>query len=206
MPQFDEEARAAGKCGYNGSEVQHPCKFDEGWGTEYDSGFCRYHNDSGAPEGNKNAIENDGGAPENNGNAITHGVYSDPANLYTNLDDDSQAWVDGLVEGYLGIATFGSDDPRVERLRMVCVVMYQEWSAREVVLRDGPSEDTTIGVSEAGTPVIRTDEHHLTTTASNHNQTVRMNLKDLGLLNDPEQQKAEAQKDMAAAWREALSE
>lgn len=45
-------------------------------------GKCRAHggsDDSGAPEGNKNAEDNDGGAPEENDNAVTHGAYADLA-------------------------------------------------------------------------------------------------------------------------------
>lgn len=207
MADFDEDAREEGKCGYICDELDSPCGHTEGWGYENStSGFCKPHGERGGQEGNQNAVGNDGGAPEENGNAIKHGARADPVNLYKNLDDESLAWVDGLIDGYLEIATFGEDDPRVERLQMACTIMYQEWAAREVVLREGPSEDTTIGVSEAGTPVIRTDEHHLTTTASTHNQTVRMNLKDLGLLDDPESQQADSMRSIAEILSEESEE
>lgn len=132
------------------------------------------------------------GPGEGNGNAITHGARSDPVNLYDHLDEDERAWVDKLVAGYLEEAPFGEDSPKVERLQMTCVVIYQEWAAREVVLCEGPSEDTVVGVSEGGQPIVRTEEHHLVSTAATHNQTVRMNLKDLGLLDDPDSQQADA--------------
>lgn len=154
------------------------------------SNRCRMHGGKGS------------GNPDAEGAAITHGAQADPVNLHRHLDDDERAWVDKLVAGYLEEAPFGEDSPKVERLRMTCVVIYQEWSAREVVLRDGPSEEVTIGVNEAGLPVARTDEHHLTATASTHNQTVRMNLKDLGLLDDPDTQKADA----ASSLVDVLSE
>lgn len=143
-------------------------------------GKCYFHGGGGS------------GASEENGNAITHGAQADPVNLYGNLDDDEQAWVDQLVDGYLDEAPFGESSPKVERLRMTCTIMYQEWSAREVVLQNGPSENTVVGVSETGDPIVQAEEHHLVGTAATHNQTVRMNLKDLGLLDDPESQKAEA--------------
>lgn len=148
----------------------------------------------------------DAGAPEGNGNAITHGATADPVNLFNHLDDDEQAWVELLVDGYLDEAPFDETSPKVERLQMVCVVMYQEWAAREVTLREGPSEDTVIGVSEEGAPIARTDEHHLTGTAARHNQTVRMNLKDLGLIDDPDSQLADSANDIADVMREVLSE
>lgn len=148
----------------------------------------------------------DGESHENNGNAITHGARSSPTNLYRHLDDDERGWVDQLVESYLEEAPFGEDSAKVERLQMTCTVIYQEWAAREVVLREGPSEEITMGVNEAGMPVARTDEHHLTSTASTHNQTVRMNLKDLGLLDSPEQQQAESMRSIADILSEETEE
>lgn len=139
----------------------------------------------------------DGESHEGNGNAITHGATADPVNLYQHLDDVAREWVDKLVEGYLQDAPFGEDSPKVERLRMTCIVIYQEWSAREVVLQAGPSEDTVVGVNDAGAPIARTEEHHLVGTAAKHNQTVRMNLKDLGLLDDPGSQQADATRSLA---------
>lgn len=143
------------------------------------------------------------GPGENNGNAITHGARSSPTNLYHHLDDDEREWVDQLVESYLDEAPFGEDSAKVERLQMTCTVIYQEWAAREVVLREGPSEDAVVGVSEDGEPIVKTDEHHLTTTASTHNQTVRMNLKDLGLLDDPDSQQADAVGSLASLLSDA---
>lgn len=173
--------RCGAQCRNGGYCTQYPVNGSE---------RCRMHGGKGS------------GAPTGNGNAITHGARSDPTNLYRHLDDDARAWVDKLVAGYLEEAPFGEDSPKVERLQMTCVVIYQEWAAREVVLREGPSEEVTIGVNEAGMPVARTDEHHLTATASTHNQTVRMNLKDLGLLDDPESQQADSMRSIA----EILSE
>lgn len=163
-----------------------PCGLSAGWGTDNDSGPCKFHGGAGGDVGDP------GGAPKGNGNAVTHGAYGDPVNLYRHLGDDEREWVDAMVDAYLSIASFDEDDPRAERLQMTCVIMYQEWAAREVVLRDGMSEDATIGVSDAGAPIVRTDEHHLTGTAGRHNQTVRMNLKDLGFLDDPQSQQADA--------------
>jgi hypothetical protein len=195
---MEKNRNYADECGDHGGTNRDgdPCGRAAGWGRDADSGKCRIHAgtspDGSSHKGNQNAVGNDGGAPEGNANAITHGATADPVNLYEHLDEDSKAWVDKLVAGYLDEAAFGEDSPKAERLRMTCVIIYQEWSAREVVLRDGPSEDIVVGVSEDGAPIARSDEHHLTGTAASHNQTVRMNLKDLGLLDDPESQKANA--------------
>lgn len=179
------------ECGdYGGNDGE--CGLAAGWGTDFEDGKCKHHRGTSP----------DGSSHEGNGNAITHGATADPVNLYRHLTDDEREWVDALVAGYLEEAPFGEDSPKVERLRMTCTIIYQEWSAREAVLREGMSEDTVVGVSDDGAPIVRTDEHHLTDTAGKHNQTVRMNLKDLGLLDDPDSQHADAAGDVADALRQ----
>jgi hypothetical protein len=138
------------------------------------------------------------GAPEGNTNRLEHGAYSDPANLYDNLDDGPKEFVDRLTEQYLGIAPFDADDPRADRLRMTSVIMYQEWAARGRVEAESMEVNLTIGVGEGGIPVEQRDSHHLLGEAARLNQTARKNLKDLGLLDDPESQKADAMQVMSS--------
>jgi hypothetical protein len=93
---------------------------------------------------------------------------------------------------------FDAGDPRVERLRMTSVIMYQEWKARGRVEAESMEVDLTIGMGEGGIPVEQRDSHHLLDEAARLNKTARMNLKDLGLLDDPESQKADAMGDMSS--------
>jgi hypothetical protein len=131
-------------------------------------------------------------------NAADHGAYADPANLYDSLEDRPKEFIDRLTGKYLSIAPFDAGDPRVERLRMTSVIMYQEWKARGRVEAESMEVDLTIGMGEGGIPVEQRDSHHLLDEAARLNKTARMNLKDLGLLDDPESQKADAMGDMSS--------
>lgn len=165
MSPFDEASRAKGNCGYNGPEVSHPCKFDEGWGTDFDTGFCKHHNGSGAPEGNQNAVGNDGGAPEGNqnavgnsggsapegnGNRITHGARADPTNLYDNLDEDETAWVDSKVDAYLEEKGLERDTPDGDLVELAVMSLYQARSAHGVLFKEGLSRTAVKGRPNMG--------------------------------------------------------
>lgn len=104
MPQYDEDARAEGLCGYNGPEVRHPCKFDEGWGLEHDTGFCKHHNDSGAPskslEGNQNAVGNDSGAPEGHFRSLKTGDNTSVDRWLEFIDENKDDDFKAIFRGY----------------------------------------------------------------------------------------------------------
>lgn len=139
----------------------------------------------------------DVGAPEGSANALKHGARGDPANLYDNLDAEEQQAIDDLFSQYLSVAPFDADDGRAERLHMTAVVAFQEAIARGIIQRDGMLVEQTIGASEDGMPIKQTAPHYLLSVASSLNSDVRMNLKDLGLLDDPESQKADAMGEMS---------
>lgn len=70
-----------------------PCGLAAGWGTENDSGPCKFHG---------GAAENQG-APEGNVNAMTHGLTADPMNLFDWLvdnDPEGAAYVLGKLHDY----------------------------------------------------------------------------------------------------------
>lgn len=174
-----------------------------------DGGYCGndpYLDDDGEPKNGRCHLhggktptkeENpDVGGQEGNANALKHGVRADPANLYEHLDEAEKNFVDDLHAKYLDIASFGVEDPRNDRLRMTCVMALQEWIARDEVIRSGMTVELTIGMGEGGIPIEQRDGHYLLKVAGDLNQKIRMNLKDLGLLDDPESQKADAIDDL----------
>jgi len=150
------------------------------------------------PKGNDNAVGNDGGhGPEGNTNALKHGVRADPANLADHLTDDEQAFVDAFTERYVEIAPFDRDDPRTERLAMAAVKVVQERRGEREIARDGATVERTVGVSEGGTEHTTPDEHHLARFTSRLSKDVRMTLKDLGCLPDPDSEQADATRSLA---------
>lgn len=138
-----------------------------------------------APDGNDYALGNPGGgAPSRNGNAIKHGATASPLNLLEHLDQEELEWIEALVSAYLDRAPFGPEDARVERLTRVCVMIYQEWAAEEAVLEEGMGQETVVGVSSEGTPIVNTEEHYLNRRMDRLNDKIRHNLRDLGLLEE----------------------
>ncbi len=156
-------------------------------------GKCYFHGGGGS------------GASEGNGNAITHGATADPTNLFENLNDEEREWVDAHVQAYLAEKP-DTDETAVERLEVLATRMLMERRGLGQLLSDGLSRSKVVGQTEYGEPIRDDEAHYLNRVVNDHNQTIRMNLKDWGFLNDPESQKAEAQQDIAAAWREALEE
>lgn len=151
-----------------------------------------------APEGNDHAEGNSGGAPpECNQNARSHGVFSTPEFLIDDLDENELEWIEAITDGYLEVAPFGPEDPRAERLAMTAVKVYQSWAAENAMLRDGLSEEQTVGVTDSGDVVTETDAHHLRRASSQLSKEVRLTLKDLGCLPDPDSQQAAATRSLA---------
>ena len=160
------------------------------------NGTCKFH-------GGKS---NGDGGPHGNAKALKHGAYSKPGNLLNHLDADAEAWVFSLYDSYLEAAPFdASDEGKAERLLMTSVKVYQEWSAEEVLLREGQSESVEVAVS-GGEVIVRDEEHHLRKTANSLNDKVRHTLKDLGVLDDPDSKQADATRSLAEVLGEAAEE
>lgn len=145
------------------------------------------------------------GPPAGSANALKHGATASPITLPDHLDDDDVEWIEALVDAYLAEAPFGSESPQVERLTRTCVMIYQEWAGQRYVFDEGMATEDVVGVTDAGEPVVRTDEHYLCQRIDRLNDKIRMNLKDLGLLDDPESQRAGVEQDKAAALRELMN-
>jgi hypothetical protein len=125
-------------------------------------------------------------------------VYATPSNLTEHLEDHELDWIQEIVDGYLERASFDSDDPRAERLVMVAVKLYQEWAAENQMLKEGLSEDATIGVNDRGEPIVEKDSHHLRRASNQLSKESRLLLKELSLLGSPDERKAEAQESLAS--------
>ncbi len=152
-----------------------------------------------APEGNDYAKGNKGGpgAPEGNTLALKHGVTADPTHLLDELEPDEQEFVEQLAGSFLEIAPFDHDSPLVERLQITCIKAVQERRGEREIVRDGPTVEKVVSVSEDGEEHTERDEHHLARFTSRLSKDIRLSLKDLGCLPDPDTQQAEATESLA---------
>jgi len=191
------------------------CRSTPGRGTDHvGEGRCKHHggcnggdNGQGAPEGNDNADGNDGGASEDNTNAVKHGAYADHNRFYNQvLDDPLRALADDIFADYIEKyrASHGGPPLGLEselfRLSVSHVkdVVLDNWATdRPASLEtDNPLVEQNTEkdhVEEVGPVDQHTYKESVVLQAQKKLSTDRRQwLKDLGLLEDPESQKADA--------------
>jgi len=191
------------ECGDHGGGDDN-CGLAAGWGTDFDSGKCRHHRgtspDGASHEDNNFAEGNSGGsAPENNQNATTHGIHADPANVLDDLAEnnpEAYEWVERKQDSYLETAPFGPGSAKADQLRMICVREYCAWRATGVQVRDGMLKKTHIQGPEGELHEVE-DEHSINIALDRAERTITRRLKELGVLDDPDSQRANATETLA---------
>jgi len=181
-------------------------------------GKCNTHGaEGGAPEGNDNAEGNDGGASEGNQNATTHGLYAETNAFYQQvLGDDLRALVDDIFADYLdryrelhGEPTTG-DEAELFRI----AVSYGKHVHADNWALDKPDSldsghamvDQETKVSESGREYHTYKEHVVAKGQARLSRDRRAWLKDLGLLDDPQSQTADAIGSLKDAWKTSAQE
>lgn len=182
----------AGYCGARaGKETNH-----------LGEGRCKFH-------GGNNSGENGQGATEGNMNAVTHGAYAEENAYYQDvLDEALQEFVDDVFEDYLERYRELHGDPplgiEAELFRVSVThakdIGLDRWaSERPADLDSGhPLVDREIRYTEDGHEFHKYKESVVQTAQKRLSTDRRQWLKDLGLLEDPESQKADAVGDLAA--------
>lgn len=180
----------------NGERCGHPA----GWGTDNDTGPCKYHGGLGGDVGDER------GAPEGNQNATRHGIHSDPANVLDDLAENNPKayeWVERKHDSYLDTAPFELGSGKADQLRMICVREYCVWRATGVQVRDGMLKKTHIQGSDGELHEVE-DEHSINIAIDRAERTITRRLKELGILDDPDSAQAGATDNLAAAIEEKL--
>ena len=85
-------------CGDHGGRRNDgsPCGRAAGWGTDFDSGKCRECRGTN-PDG---TVPDDHGAPEGNDNAARHEMYAERNAYYQRRDEREQALIDEIYQDY----------------------------------------------------------------------------------------------------------
>ena len=198
-----------------------------GKGTDHvGEGRCSKHGGAGgAPEGNDNAEGNDGGAaPEGNTNAVTHGAYADHNAYYQDvLDDAMRAFVDDVFEDYLeeyqkrhGEASVDDVEDLTEGIPLgietelfrIAVTHAKDigldrWASEKPDgLESGhplvDKETNLVPIGEGMVETKRSYRESVVQAAQKQLSTDRRQwLKELGLLEDPDSQQAQATQTLA---------
>lgn len=165
-------------------------------------GRCKFH-------GGNNSSENGQGADEGNTNAVTHGAYADENSYYQNvLDNPLREFVDDVFEDYLErYQEFHGDPPlgiEAELFRISVThakdIGLDRWADEKPRdLESGhPLVDQETRYTENGREFHKYKESVVQTAQKRLSTDRRQWLKDLGLLDDPESQKANAVGDLAS--------
>ena len=187
-----------------------PCGNDAGWGTDNDSGPCKFHGGAGGDVGDP------GGAPEGNGNAQRHALHADRGLLYERLEKDRQRLVDeweaALIKRYTEFHGREPDRADIEDFFELAVGYAQRRLARNWLVENADdetdlvTEEMVVGQRESGEPITVEVPARMLETLTDLRREDRMLRKHKGLEKDPESQQAEATRDLADLWRTDLED
>jgi hypothetical protein len=190
-----------------------PCGRDAGWGSPNESGACKFHGGLGGDVGDS------GGAPDENTNAVTHGAYADANSYYQDvLTDDLREFVDDVFADYMEEYRERHGEPALgieSELFRVAVTHAKDigldrWADEKPEGLDSghplvDEETEIVPIGEGQTETQRRYRESVVLAAQKKlSNDRRMWLKDLGLLEDPGSQEAQAKEDVAEALREVL--
>jgi len=196
-------------CGATAKSTGEPCQRPAGWGTGSSEGRCKFHGGS-TPTKEENE---DVGPPEGSVNAVTHSLHARKVNaVYQKVfSSEIQALVDSIYEDYLEDYRERHGEPRTgdkaELFRIAVSygkhVHSEEWAIEKPEdLESGNAlvdKETSYKTTSEGEVVPET-EYKQTVVAKGQqslSQDRRMWLKDLGLLDSPEDRQADAVEDLA---------
>ena len=134
-----------------------------------------------------------------NNNAETHGLYSDRQNYYKHRTHDEQEWIDAVTNSLLDDAPFSADNmAKLQMVRNIAIDMHKQQRANDYIDEVGVvHKDKTVGYTDDGRPIKEDQENVLNVAYDRLNRTMTRQMKELGILDDPESQQADAQKNIA---------
>lgn len=150
-------------------------------------------------------------ANKGNNHAETHGLYANRQNYYKNRPAEQQQWIDSVVESLLDDAPFDADNfAKLQMVRNIAIDMHKQQRANDYIDEIGVvHKDKTVGYTDDGRPIKEDQENVLNVAYDRLNRTMTRQLKELGILDDPDSQQADAQQNIASelsALRNARNE
>lgn len=138
-------------------------------------------------------------ANEGNNYAEKHGLYADRQNYYKNRPSAEQAWIDAVIESLIDDAPFGTENfAKMQMLRNIAIDMHKLQNANDFIDKAGlVEEDKVVGYADNGKPIKEDQENPINITYDRLNRTMTRQMKELGILDDPDSQQAEASQNLA---------
>jgi hypothetical protein len=138
-------------------------------------------------------------AQKGNNYAETHGMHSDRQNYYNNRSTEEQQWIDAVIESLLDDAPFDADNmAKLQMVRNIAIDMHKQQRANDYIDEVGVvHKDKTTGYTDDGRPIKEDVENPINIAYDRLTRTLTRSMKELGLLDDPESQQAEANNNIA---------
>lgn len=152
--------------------------------ANYDDDLCGLHSD-----------ETEGpGPPEGAANNQKHGMYADRSKYFQRLDDDEQVFIESMYESFLADAPFTDEHAgKATILWQTCIDLHKKQRANEYIKEEGMTQERTEGYHPDYGAITQIDENTLHIAYDRLSRTTTRQLKELGILDDPDSQQAEAQ-------------
>ena len=151
-----------------------------------DSNRCRHHG------GKSTGPKTDDGKKKSSQNAEKHGLQSDREKWFERHREDVEERVQTLVQSYVEDAPFGFENTaKVDFLTELCIDQVRLQEANEW-LRDEFLKEETVTVTDDGRPIKKLVENPAHMPRARIKKDNIRGLKELGILDDPESQKAES--------------
>lgn len=201
----ENERNYENECGDHGGiskQTGEPCGRPAGWGTDFDDGKCKHHR----------GTNDDGSSHEENTNAVSHGLYAKTNSFYQDvIDGDLQELCDEIFADYLeqykqihGEPPMGHEARLFEiSVNHIKIIHADNWAVdKPDDLQSGSPivdrEERKKGVADRVIDEIRYKESVTVATQQKLRREDRAWLRDFGLLEDPESQKADAFGDLSS--------
>ena len=169
-----------------------------------ESGDVQVVDGVGSGAADRNALATGGGAPDGNKNAISHGlqaVQNDPVGTLDWLEQEQPAaydWVVDRWESYLADAPFDRQSAKADDLLTTCLWDFAVRVQTDTQVVQGLTQMET-RVSDTGTTFEVEVEHAGNLPADRLARRSESLKRNLGVLDDPESQKADAMADWGSA-------
>lgn len=165
-------------CGAQAKSTGEPCQRPAGWGTPNSEGRCKFHGGSSS------------GAPEQNQNATTHALNADPKNYKENQAKEEEDWIRCVRESILDrIRKSGAEPDFLDKVlaERVAIQLHIVANATEYIDENGLIQ--TVFVEDGG--YEKDIPNSLVKELRQYDKDIIGNLKKLGVLEDPDSQKAD---------------
>lgn len=193
MPNREQEE---GKCNARVKQIPEDWDVDEAYCANK-AGFRTDHLGDG-----RCYLHGGASVSANEGNTYgeKHGLYTQRQSYYEKRTEAEKNWIDAVVESLLDDLP-ESGEPSFAKLQMIrniAIDMHKTQRANDYIDEVGiVHRDKTVGYTDDGKPIKEDQENPLNVSYDRLNRTLTRQMKELGILDDPDSKQAEASQNIA---------